>query len=92
MSLIDRFNAFAADFEACIADDHGARLAPYFLDDASYWDVGGPVPKITGRGAIVEYLKDTVAKSDRCFDSRELEAITEPVVTGNKLSRKWFQA
>jgi hypothetical protein len=89
MSLIDRFNAFAADFESCIADDHWARLEPYFLDDASYWDVGGPVPKITGRGAIVAYLKDTVAKSDRRFDSRELEALTEPVVTGNRLSRKW---
>ena len=89
MSIVDRFNAFAADFESCIIDDNWSRLEKYFLADASYWNVGGPDPKITGRAAIVDYLRDNVASSDRRFASRDLEAVTEPTVTGNKLSRKW---
>jgi len=86
MSIVDRFNAFAADFESCIIDDNWSRLEKYFLADASYWNVGGPDPKITGRAAIVDYLRDNVASSDRRFASRDLEAIAEPTVTGNKLS------
>ena len=89
MSILNQFNAFAADFESCIADDNWARLEKYFFDDASYWNVGGPDPKITGRGAILDYLRDNVANNDRRFDSRDLEAKTEPAVAGNKLSRKW---
>lgn len=89
MSIVDQFNAFAADFESCVADDNWSRLEKYFLDDASYWNVDGPDPKITGRGAILDYLRDDVASNDRRFESRDLEAITEPAVTGNRLSRKW---
>ena len=89
MSLVNQFNAFAADFESCINDDKWSRLEPYFVEDASYWNVGGPDPKITGRAAIVDYLKDDVASNDRRFASRNLEAITQPTVSGNKLSRKW---
>jgi hypothetical protein len=89
MSIVDKFNAFAADFESCVADDNWARLEQYFLDDASYWNVGGPDPIITGRGAILDYLRDNVASNDRRFESRDLQAISEPAVTGNKLSRTW---
>jgi hypothetical protein len=89
MSIVDRFNAFAADFESCVADDNWARLEEYFVADASYWNVGGPDPKITGRAAILDYLRDNVASTDRRFESRNLEAITDPAVAGNKLSRKW---
>ena len=89
MSIVDQFNAFAADFESCVADDGWSRLEKYFVEDASYWNVGGPDPKITGRASIVDYLRDNVASTDRRFDSRHLEAVTEPAVNGNKLSRKW---
>jgi len=89
MSIVDQFNSFAADFESCVADDNWTRLEKYFLEDASYWNVGGPDPEITGRAAILDYLRDNVASNDLRFDSRDLEAITEPAVTGNKLSRKW---
>lgn len=89
MSIVNQFNAFAADFESCVADDNWRRLETYFVDDAAYWNVGGPDPKITGRGAIIDYLRDDVANNDRRFDSRNLEALTEPAVTGNKLSRNW---
>ena len=89
MNILDQFNAFAADFESCVADDNWSRLEKYFAEDASYWNVGGPDPKIKGRAEIVAYLRDNVASNDRRFASRDLEAITEPAVTGNKLSREW---
>jgi hypothetical protein len=89
MNIVDQFNGFRTDFEVCVADDNWARLVKYFVVNASYWNVGGPDPRITGRKAIVEYLRNDVAKNDRRFDSRSIEAITEPAVTGNRLSRKW---
>ena len=89
MDIVDQFNAFAADFESCVLDDRWARLEKYFVDNASYWNVGGPDPKIVGRGAILDYLRDNVANTDRRFESRYLEGITDPAVTGNRLSRKW---
>jgi len=69
MSIVNQFNAFAADFEFCVADDKWARLKKYFLDDASYWNVDGPDPKIAGRGAILDYFRDNVASNDRRFES-----------------------
>ncbi|MES9945189.1 MAG: nuclear transport factor 2 family protein [Candidatus Thiodiazotropha sp.] len=89
MSPIDRFNSFAADFEACVADNHWDRLEAYFDENARYWNLGGPDPSIEGREAILNFLKNDVSNNDRKFDSRTLEALTEPMVVGNKLSRNW---
>ncbi|MCU7828246.1 MAG: hypothetical protein KZQ85_04200 [Candidatus Thiodiazotropha sp. (ex Myrtea sp. 'scaly one' KF741663)] len=89
MSLIDRFNSFAADFEACVADDQWDRLEVYFVENATYWNIGGPDPRVKGRSEILNYLKNDVSHNDRQFDSRTLEALSEPTVVGNKLSRKW---
>ncbi|MEW8030017.1 MAG: hypothetical protein AB2792_15465 [Candidatus Thiodiazotropha sp.] len=89
MSLIDRFNSFAADFEACIADDHWDRLEKHFAENATYWNVGGPDPKINGRQSIINFLKNDVSNNDRKFDSRRLHAMSEPTVVGNKLFRNW---
>ena len=89
MSIIDRFNSFAADFEICIADDHWERLEAYFADNATYSNVGSSDSGIKGRSAIVGYFKTDVSNTDRRFDSRKLEAIAEPSVVGNKLSRLW---
>ena len=89
MNIIDRFNAFAADFEACVADDHWQRLEAYFAENATYWNVGGPDPRINGRSAIVDYLKNDFSNSDRRFDSRELQALSKPKMVGKKLSRDW---
>ena len=89
MSLVELFNSFAADFEACIVDDQWKRLGKYFSEDATYWNVGGPGQKIRGNLAIIESMKSDVSNFDRRFDARRLEAVTEPTVVGNRLSRKW---
>ena len=89
MSIIDRFNSFAADFESCVADDHWERLEAYFAEDAAYHNIGGSDSGINGRSAIIAYFKEDVSDTDRRFDSRELQAISEPSVVENKLSRLW---
>ncbi|MES9896144.1 MAG: hypothetical protein ABW141_14720 [Candidatus Thiodiazotropha endolucinida] len=89
MNLIDRFNSFAADFEACIVDDRWDRLEKHFAENATYWNVGGSDPKIKGRHSIIKFLKNDVSSNDRKFDSRRLQAITEPTVVDDKLSRNW---
>jgi hypothetical protein len=89
MSIVDRFNSFAADFEKCVGDDQWSRLGKYFVEDATYLNVGGPDPKVEGREAIIRFLKNDVERFDRRFDSRTLEGLTEPTAIGKNLSRKW---
>lgn len=89
MSIVEQFESFAADFEICVSDDDWARLEKYFVENATYQNVGGPDPIITGRAAILDFLKNNVESTDRRFDSRNLVALTPPTATGNRLSRKW---
>lgn len=89
INYVDRFKSFAAAFEACVLHDRGKRLEKYFTEDATYWNVGGPDPRISSREAIIDYLRNDVSNNDRRFDSRILEATSEPAVAGNQLSRQW---
>ena len=89
MSLIDRFNSFAAAFEACVIDDKWERLGEHFAENATYLNVGSPDAKINGRWEIVDYLRNDVSNNDRRFDSRKLHAISDPTTSGNSLSRRW---
>ena len=89
MSITNTFERFAADFEITIADDDWSRLEKYFATDATYLNVGGPDPKSVGREAILDYLKNDVANTDRRFDTRTLAALTPPKAEGDRLSRRW---
>ena len=89
MSPIDRFDSFARDFEACVIDDKWERLGKHFAENATYWNVGGPDSRIKGRSAIIDFLESDFDNNDRRFDSRKLQAVSEPTVIGNKLSRSW---
>ncbi len=89
MSIVDQFHAFAAAFEACVADDRWERLERFFAEDATYDNVGAGEAPIEGRSAIVDYFRRDVTGTDLRFDSRTLEAVTEPRITGNRLSRHW---
>ncbi len=89
MSIVDRFNSFATDFEACVADDQWERLEAYFVEDATYLNIGGSDSRVVGRSAILDYFKNDVSNTDRRFDSRKLRAFSEPTVVGNRLSRLW---
>lgn len=89
MNIATLFEQFAAAFEAAVEKDHWAGLAAYLAEDATYLNVGGPDPKCQGREAIIAYLQADVAASDRRFDTRTLVALTPPLVSGNRLSRRW---
>jgi ketosteroid isomerase-like protein len=89
MDIVDTFESFAAAFEAAFQDDDWSRLRPYLAEDATYLNVGGPDPISKGPEAIVEYLQSDTSNTDRRFDTRTLEEITAPQVTGNRLNRKW---
>jgi hypothetical protein len=89
MEIIERFDSFAAAFETAFQDDDWSMLREHFVEDATYLNVGGPDPRVIGRDAIVEFLKQDVANTDRRFDSRTLVAHTAPTVEGDRLSRQW---
>jgi hypothetical protein len=89
MRPIDRFESFAADFEATVQDGDWSRLEEHFAKDATYFNVGGPDPKAIGRAAILDFLRQDVTNTDRRFDTRTLVALTPPTVDGKRLSRRW---
>ena len=84
-SNIDIFTVF----EAAVDHDKWYELGRFLADDASYLNVGGPDPKVTGRDAVINYLQQDVANSDKRYDSRTLAALTEPACNGDRLSRRW---
>ena len=89
MSIAQRFQAFAADFEVCVADDRWERLENYLAEDAIFVNAGTGDAPIVGKAAIVDYFRRDVSGTDRRFDSRRREAVTEPKVDGNRLRRRW---
>jgi hypothetical protein len=89
MDITDRFERFAADFEAAVQDDDWSRLEQHLAQHATYSNIGGPDPACEGRTAVIDYLKTDVSNTDRRFDSRTLVALTPPAATDNRLSRQW---
>lgn len=89
MSIIARFERFAADFETAVGDNDWSRLQRHLANDAIYLNVGGPDPKIEGRKAILDYFEQDVSDFDRRFDGRSLVALTPPAAEGDRLSRRW---
>lgn len=89
MDYVALFCSFAAAFEACVIDDNWSRLAKYLSDNATYLNVGSPEGKICGRDAILAFFQKDVSESDRLFDARRLDGLTEPVIKEGILKRKW---
>lgn len=89
MGVLNTFNQFAAAFESAVNDNNWSQLAPFLSEGASYVNIGGPDPKSTGRDAVINFLKNDVANTDKRFDSRSLIALTPPLIHGPRLSRKW---
>ena len=89
MSNVDRFEQFAAAFEATVEDDKWSRLEPYLAENVTYVNVGGPDPECEGRRAVIAFLQADVSNIDRKFDTRKLVALTPPSAKGDRLSRRW---
>jgi hypothetical protein len=84
MSILDRYLAYAADFEKSYVDDDWSRIGPHFTTDAVY--EGEPVAN--GRAAVVAKLKNSVDRFDRRMD-RRIPDFEKPTVQGNTVAMKW---
>ena len=84
MSILDRYQAYAAAFEESLADDDWSRIEPFFTEQAVY--EGDPDAR--GRDAVLAKLKGGVDAFDRRMDSRTPEFET-PKAEGDTLTMKW---
>ena len=90
MSIIERFLAYAAEFEKTLEDDDWSRLAPYFSEDATYRveaDLFGC--DLSGRDAIFAGMKKSLDGFDRHFDEREIALTEGPDVDGEEMRVAW---
>jgi hypothetical protein len=90
MDVLQRFTAYAADFEKTLADDDWSRLEPHFHDDAVYRvesDAFGC--ELEGREKIFTGMKKSLDGFDRHFDSRDIEIVGAPEVDGDELRLVW---
>jgi hypothetical protein len=85
MSILDRYQAYAAAFEESYEDDDWSHIEPYFTEDAVY---EGDPEDARGRDAVLAKLKTNVDSFDRRMDSRTLDFDT-PSVDGDTLRVKW---
>ncbi len=91
MSIVDRFNAYAAAFEDAYASDDWSKLDPFFTEDAVYETFADPPfgGAIEGREAIKAYFKQVCATFDRRFDSRTVELLTPPTDRDGAVWFRW---
>ncbi len=87
MDLLQRFAAYAADFEKTFEDDDWDRLEGYFAEDATYTITGTPFDcEVRGRDEIFRAIKKSIDGFDRRFDKREIVPGGPPVVDGNRVT------
>lgn len=84
MTILDRYLAYADDFEKSYVDDDWTRIEPYFTEGAVY----AGEPSAQGRKAVLAKLKNGVDGFDRRMDSRTPD-FERPSVDGNTLTMKW---
>ena len=88
MNPLERFAAYAADFEKTYDDDDWSRLEGYFADGAVY-EVKGEVPfacEVEGRDEIFRAIKKCLDGFDRRFPKRGIEIEGPPEVEGRRVT------
>jgi ketosteroid isomerase-like protein len=90
MTILERFAAYARDFEETYRDDDWSRLAQYFTPDATYEVAGSPLAcTLAGPEAIFRGIKKSLDGFDRKFTERRLELAAPPVVEGDTVTVDW---
>ena len=90
MGTIERFMAYAADFEKTLHDDDWSRLRPHFDAKAVYRVESGSFGcELTGPDAIFAGMKKSLDGFDRNFSSRKIEVTEGPAVEGEEMSASW---
>ena len=88
MALVDRFEAYAADFELTFIDDDWTRLERHFTDDAVYSTPANGL-RVSGRARVLATLRAAVSGFDRRCDTRSLATTEGPREDGDEVFRKW---
>ncbi len=84
MSILDRYQAYAAAFEESYVDDDWSRIEPFFTEDAVYEGE----PEARGCEAVLARLKSGVDNFDRRMDSRTPD-FQAPTLDGDTLTMRW---
>ena len=90
MGTLERFLAYAADFEKTLADDDWSRLRRHFSDDAVYRvesELFGC--ELEGPDAIFAGMKKSLDGFDRNFPAREIATTEGPIVDGDEMRVTW---
>jgi hypothetical protein len=90
MDTLQKFMAYAGDFEQTLADDDWTRLRRYFADDAVY-EVKAELfgCRLTGPAAIFAGMKKSLDGFDRKFAKRDVEITSGPEITGDEMNMGW---
>jgi len=88
MTLVDRFEAYAADFELTFVDDQWQRLGRHFAENAVYSTPANGV-RVPGRANVLATLRAAVSGFDRRCDTRNLRTTGGPREEGDEVSREW---
>jgi len=82
------FMDYAQAFETTYKDDVWSRLGSHFTASVVYLTSDGT--EVRGRDQVVAYLEESVNALDRRFDSRDLEVLSEPEVSGPRITVNWM--
>jgi hypothetical protein len=86
--LVERFEAYATDFERTFMDDDWSRLEQYFTEDAMYSTPANGL-RVSGREKVLATLRAAVSGFDRRCDTRSLASTEGPRQEGNEVLRRW---
>jgi hypothetical protein len=90
MNILNRFFAYAQDFELTFRDDDWSRLDAYFAPDAVYEVRNVPFAcSIAGRDAIFRAIKKSLDGFDRRFTERRIEMTRPPTADGDVVTVFW---
>jgi hypothetical protein len=90
MPILERFLAYAQDFEQTYVDDDWSRLTQYFAPDATYEVLGTSPCTLKGPQAIFRGMKKSLDNFDRKFKERRIEVAAPPKVEGDTLMMEWL--
>jgi len=90
MGVVERFLAYAGDFEVTYEDDDWSRLEPHFAPDVAYTveniyfacRIEGVKPLLTG-------LRRSLDGFDRRAASRKIEVTSGPEIDGDSMTVGW---
>ncbi len=86
MSNVAHFARYAAAFEKAVENDDWSLVEPFFTEDAVYETQFSPMGGVfEGRGSVLDYLKASLDRFDRRFETRALKLLEGPREEGDSV-------